>query len=276
MSYFTTASPTPNLQTKNSSISEYDTPDDSPEDSKELKTLFLVIVLVLNLLGNTGVITTILHDRDLRSTPRNIFLGSLALSDILMTVVISFRIWTLHVCTVTIACVTFTTLFTAIIYVSILHLFTLSIDSYVAVFFPLRYRTIITAKRLAIVLTCAWLLPLITTASLPLFMKEQNRLHLQSMFFHCVGGSENNFDQSYKIITFVHATLLFIAPLVCMIVVYLKIAKVSWYQSNRVGALERGNAVYAGRSRAREMKWAKTIGKIILGVLGGKHNRPFV
>lgn len=259
MSNLTTTVPSDNLWTKNFTL-QFNSTQVSPESLKDFKNSFLVIILLLNIIGNIGVIVTVIHDRELRSSPRNVVLASLALSDVLMAIVIAFRIWVLYDQTVSTTCVVFTALFSVFIYVSVLHLFTLSIDSYVAVFYPLKYRTIITIKRLAVVITTVWVLPATVMTFLPIYLKGQHEFYLQSIFPHCVGSNDINVDQSYEILTYVQVCIFFIIPMLCMIWIYLKIAKVSWYQSNRVSALDKGSAVHPGRSRAREMKWAKTIG----------------
>lgn len=232
----------------------------APEEAKEIKTLFLIILLLLNIIGNIGVMIVVLKDRELRVTPRNIAFASLALTDLFMVLVIVFKIWTLYYRTDKNSCSAFGTLFAVFVHVSILHLLALSIDSYIAVFYPLNYRQIVTVKRLGFVLSFAWLISLITFAVLPLFMKKQNELRIQSLFYSCVEFRGNRIDPRYRTFVYAHAFVFFGLPLTCMIVVYHKIAKVSWYQSNRVDVLDRGN-FQAGISRGRDMKWAKTIGK---------------
>ena len=58
------------------------------------KTVFLVLIAVMNVLGNTSICFIVLKDRQLRASVRNYAVASLALSDLLSVQIMTFQIFT--------------------------------------------------------------------------------------------------------------------------------------------------------------------------------------
>jgi hypothetical protein len=214
-----------------------ETNQQTTEEGKVPKIAALIVLMVLSIVGNTSVCVVVLRDRELRLTVRNLALASLAWSDLLMIQIMLFRIlsllkvfrdFSLN------ACVVFARLYGILVYVSILHLFILSIDKYVAVFYPLRYAHKVTVKRLFMVLALVWIIPSIAVGVVPKVLEEKSELRFHTTFMECIYFQAYNTSERQRINTYLNAVILFGIPLVCMLVTYFKIARVSWYQSNRV------------------------------------------
>lgn len=236
------------------------------EHNKVPKTIGLVFLMLLSIVANISVSVVVLRDRELRLSVRSLVLASLAFADLLMTQVMLFYLLSLLGVITDFpkqVCIAFTRLHGILVYVSVLHLFILSIDKYVAVFYPLRYAQKFTVKRLIMGLCLVWMVPTITIGLAPEIIDEKPNHQPSTTIAECMNFPAYSTSEKQRNYIFSNAAFLFWIPLLCMLVTYFKIAKVSWYQSNRVDHEPRDVATRtrSARTRTREMKWAKTIGK---------------
>lgn len=237
------------------------------EHNKVPKTIALVFLMLLSIVANISVSVVVLRDRELRLSVRSLVLASLAFADLLMTQVMLFYLLSLLGVITDFpkqVCIAFTRLHGILVYVSVLHLFILSIDKYVAVFYPLRYAQKFTVKRLIMGLCLVWMVPTITIGLAPEIIDEKPANYQPSATIaECMNFPAYSTSEKQRNYIFSNAAFLFWIPLLCMLVTYFKIAKVSWYQSNRVDHEPRDVATRtrSARTRTWEMKWAKTIGK---------------
>lgn len=230
------------------------------------KTLFLVLIAVANVVGNSSICLIVLKDRQLRATVRNYAVASLALSDLLSVQIMIFQVLTyFNIGKDPYMCTLMGRIFGCLLYISILHLFILSLDRYVAIFYPLRYRFMVTPARTAVILLTIWIIPVFSIHIIPAVMVD---LRGYASFYGCVDeGSIDIIDKKNHVHMSVNVTFLFFLPLLVMMWAYCRISKVAWYQANRVGvAVISAVRVPHGHGlpRARDRKWAKTLGKFIL------------
>ena len=236
----------------------------SDKIERAVKTVFLVLIAVANITGNSSICLVVLKDRHLRVTVRNYAVASLALVDLLSVQIMIFQVLTyFNIGKEVFMCSLMGRIFGCLLYISILHLFTLSLDRYVAIFYPLRYRFMVTSRRAAVVLLTIWIVPIFSILFLPAI--NQN-LQGYASFYGCmdeclieITDKKNHIHMGFNV------TFLFFLPLVVMMWAYCRISKVAWYQANRVGVavISTVRLPMGGRlPRARERKWAKTIGKL--------------
>lgn len=228
------------------------------------KTVLLSVIAIANLVGNSCVCLVVLKDEPLRNAPRNATVASLAISDLLMLQVIFFRILTYYGvgndCAV--ACDVLAKVFPILVYVSFLHLAVMSVDRYLAILYPLKYRFLVTHKRVAIALATAWTLPTFSIGLVPLFLSNTHGFTFRATFFGCIDIDELEPNAGFLAHMSVNAILFFAIPVLFMFVSYARISKAAWKQAVRVHSLEfGGNLQRDVRPRTREMKWAKTVGK---------------
>lgn len=236
------------------------------EENKISKAIALVFLIILSIVANISTSVVVLRDRELRLSIRSIVLASLAFADLLMTQLMFFCLLSLLEAITDLpvqVCIAFTRLHGILVYVSVLHLFILSIDKYVAVFYPLRYAQKVTIKRLLLGLCLVWLIPTLTFGLAPEVMDKKPIYQSLNTIAECLSFPAFSTTERQRNYIFSNAALLFGIPLLCMLITYFKIAKVSCYQAKRVHPDPGDPATRArsARTRLREMKWAKTIGK---------------
>ncbi|XP_078365555.1 histamine H2 receptor-like [Oculina patagonica] len=242
----------------------------SAKIERVFKSLFLVLIAVANIMGNSSIILIVLKDRQLRVTVRNYAVASLALSDLLSVQIMIFQVLTyFNIGKEPSMCSLMGRIFGCLLYISILHLFTLSLDRYVAIFYPLRYRFMVTPRRAAVILFTIWTIPVFSIHVLPAVMSD---LRGYASFYGCMeeGLIEIN-DKKNHIHMGMNVTFLFFLPLLVMMWAYCRISKVAWYQANRVGVavITAVRVPHGGRlPRARDRKWAKTLAIVIGAFLG--------
>lgn len=234
----------------------------SAKIERAFKTLFLVLIAVANIMGNLSICMVVLKDRHLRVTVRNYAVASLALSDLLSVQIMIYQVLTyFNIGKEPFMCTLMGRIFGCLLYISILHLLTLSLDRYIAIFYPLRYRFMVTPMRAAVILLTIWTIPIFSIHVLPAVTAE---LRGYASFYGCINERliEIN-DKKNHVHMGVNVTFLFFLPLLVMMWAYCRISKVAWYQANRVGlAVVSTVRVPHGRlPRARDRKWAKTLGK---------------
>ena len=237
----------------------------SEKIERAFKTVFLVLIALANIMGNTSICLVVLKDRHLRVTVRNYAVASLAFVDLLSVQIMIFQVLTyFNIGKGAFTCSLMGRIFGSLLYIGILHLFTLSLDRYVAIFYPLRYRFMVTSRRAAVVLLTIWIVPIFSILFLPAIKQD---LHGYASFYGCMDESLIEItDKKNHIHMGFNVTFLFFLPLLVMMWAYCRISKVAWYQANRVGVavISTVRVPLGGRlPRARDRKWAKTLGKLI-------------
>ena len=174
-----------------------------------------------------------------------------------------------------------------LVYVSVLHLFLLCLDRYIAIVHPLRHKNLISEGFVRISLLAAWFIPTVSVMFVPMFLRtEKQCAAFQGALIGCFYELHESIP-AHKAHVFTNIASLILGPYLFMLFAYGRIVKISWYQSNRVqpgpnnqqaqipveAALEVHMIEHSSNhvkttsklceqaKKHREMKWVKTIGK---------------
>lgn len=227
-------------------------------------TVALHVVLFLTTwFGNSLVCAAIWRFRALR-TVSNMVIFSLALADLLMTVVFMYRI--IHLLSgedLHMACHTFSEITFNAICVIILHLAVISVDRFIAIKFPLRYKTLVTRHRMKITLAFVWLFPLIGTVIFPHSLPKEayeDFVDYYDSFHLCISFHHHQFQNTSKIFAAIIIVLYIVLPCIVTLSSYIYIMKVSRDQQFK---LENQAHLERETMRKVEIKVAVTYGIII-------------
>ena len=230
--------------------------------STAVQTAVLGPTVIANLVGNICVCLTIWRVRTLRQKPGSSVLVSLAMSDFSWLSFLLFRlIWLYDFEAVSKICEHFLIILATLTYIDIAHICLLSCDRYIAIIYPLRYTDIVTRTRVKLALLVAWGAPVVSMVVFPLFYVDSDSAQYRTSFLGC-SESTRKPALLHKVHLVFNITLFNAIPFMVMIFVYGHIAKISWFQSNRVEPGENLNPETADmrRRKRKEMKWMKTIG----------------
>ncbi|KAM9710638.1 trace amine-associated receptor 13c-like [Menidia menidia] len=234
----------------------------SPAD-KLLTYSLLPLISLLTTTLNLLVIISISHFKQLH-TPTNLLLLSLAASDFLVGLLISFLLvfsdgcWYLgdHIC------VLYSGIDTTLITVPVGTMVLISIDRYVAICNPLHYHYKITVRRVFVVNVLCWVCSVLYVSVMlwDAFLQP-------GRFKSCQGECVIAADDNEGIIDFV---LIFVGPVSVIIVLYLRVFVVAVSQARamrgqiRVVVLKRSEAMHVRKS---ELKAAGILGVVVVTFL---------
>ena len=228
--------------------------------SKVFLSTILCAIFLTNFLGNTCTCFVVFHSRSLRERPSSLLLSSLAVCDLfalLLPLLYLILLYDLQA-----ACKVsryFMPLFPALLFINIVHICFLSVDRYIAIVRPLRYNEIVTKKQVKRALVIAWFFPFASAWIFPLAYSDEQAISFSAGFIGCLNSSSKP-PLSKMIHSALNVVGFGIIPILVTTFVYGRIAKISWYQSNRTEPGTRLNPEQERRQK-KEMKWMKTIGK---------------
>ena len=139
---------------------------------------------------------------------------------------------------------------------TVIHICLLSYDRYVAVGNPLRYRSIMTTKRVKRVLTAAWFALLVGKIILPFSYRSNSSTQFRRSMIGCLNSAAENKPSLIHVTNIAfNITFLMALPLAVTVFVYIRIAKISWTLSNQLEPGEYLNPEKAElrRRRRKEM-----------------------
>ncbi|XP_063794630.1 growth hormone secretagogue receptor type 1-like [Pseudophryne corroboree] len=198
-----------------------------------------IICIVLFILGVTGNLITILifkSYKDMRSTV-NMYLSSMAVSDILIFLGLPsdlYRIWKYKPYIFgNFLCKFLVYLSEACTYCTILHITTVSVERYLAICFPLKAKTMITKKRVKIIIIFLWVLALLTAGpSVFLFGVEHRPETQPEETMECKYMNSSAQNGLLHIMTWV-STVYFFIPMFFLTLLYGLICRKLW--KNKLG-----------------------------------------
>lgn len=203
---------------------------DLSSTSKALTGIVLIIIITVTVCGNVVVCLAVGFNRRLR-TLTNCFIVSLAVTDLMLGLLVqpfaaiyevSNHIWYFS----RTFCDIYNSLDVMLCTASILNLFMISLDRYYAVTAPLRYTTLVTPRRVAMVMVIIWVVS-IMVSFLP--------IHLG---WNTNGTTDLNPEKCNlgvnPIYGLVDSLLTFYIPLLIMCTTYYRIFKIAREQAKRI------------------------------------------
>uniref|UniRef100_A0A8C4T107 Growth hormone secretagogue receptor type 1 n=1 Tax=Erpetoichthys calabaricus TaxID=27687 RepID=A0A8C4T107_ERPCA len=231
--------------------------DTQPQSLFEFRVLVPItaICLVLFLLGVLGNLTTIFvfqYCKEMRTTT-NLYLSSMALSDILIFAGLPFdlyRLWRYRPFVFgDFLCRFQFYLSETCTYATILHITTLSMERYLAICFPLRAKRLVTKQRVKLVIVALWLISLMTAGPIFFLFKVDQQ--------ECKHTDQAVHSGLLQTMIWV-STVYFFLPLTCLTLLYGLISRKLWKSRQEI---QEPNA----RNRARYHR--QTIKMLVLVVL---------
>ncbi|XP_029030605.1 dopamine receptor D1b [Betta splendens] len=217
---------------------------DRDSSKRVLTGCFLSLLIFTTLLGNTLVCVAVTKFRHLRSKVTNLFVISLAISDLLVAILVMpwkaateiVGFWPFgEFCNVWVAfdimCST----------ASILNLCVISVDRYWAISSPFRYERKMTPKVACLMISVAWTLSVLIS-----FIPVQLNWHKAQDTYAELNGTDpaelppDNCDASLNRTYAISSSFIsFYIPVVIMLVTYTRIYRIAQKQIRRISALER-------------------------------------
>nr|C3ZQF9.1 RecName: Full=QRFP-like peptide receptor [Branchiostoma floridae] len=230
-------------------------PELSP-GAKTVTLVFYVIIFLAALLGNTLVVVVVWKNKVMRTT-MNIFICSLAASDLLITIVCipvtlmqnMLQNWIMG----DFMCKLVPFIQTIAVASSILTLTGIAIERYYAIIHPLKVKYLLSKTRAGIILALVWVVS-VGVATPMLFVHKAEEIHdflYEQRFVTCQEKWWGQTQQtSYTIFNLV---VLFIIPLLTMTSLYIRIAHRLWVQQpvGVTGNFAHGNSVRRKRQAVK-------------------------
>lgn len=195
---------------------------------------FLVILIVITLCGNIIVCLAVTLDRRLRSLT-NCIIVSLAITDLLLALLVlpfsAFYELSKEWLFGSVFCNIYISLDVMLCTASILNLFMISLDRYIAVTTPLRYCQVVTRSRVAVGLVVIWTVSLMVSF-LPIHLGwNTNGTAVQNTGATCNKECTLAVNPAYGLFV---SLLTFYIPLVIMCITYYRIFRIAREQAKRI------------------------------------------
>lgn len=229
-----------------------------------LSIAFHIFLFVASWFGNPLVCIAICRVRSLR-TVSNLVIFSLALADLLMTALFMFRIIALSSGEeFPVGCHAISETAFTLICAIILHLTCISIDRFIAIKFPLRYKTVVTRRRMKTAIVAIWLLSITGTVVAPHSLTRaeyEDFVDYYDTFHLCISHAhDHEFQDTSKVFAASIIILYFILPFTITLGSYIYIIKISRDQQVK---LENEARLEREAVRKIEIKAAITYGIVI-------------
>ena len=234
--------------------------EEEPDTINRWYTAFLLIVVLVNLTGNGLVSIVIWCSPLLRGQVTNIFIFSLAMTDVMMgifsvPVKINQSVHNQFFCMPASVCWFHYFTDTMFSIASVTHLFVLAVDRFIAVRFTYMYETALSKRKVYFVITCIWLYSLAWTCLNIFDWSDTGRFGVQYEAAHsvCVTTNKLFFTTIYVVI--------FLVPILAMLFMYTFVYKTAVRHIRAISACEvrEGNCQKVQRRRKREFKALRAI-----------------
>uniref|UniRef100_A0A3Q3VQ50 G-protein coupled receptors family 1 profile domain-containing protein n=1 Tax=Mola mola TaxID=94237 RepID=A0A3Q3VQ50_MOLML len=122
-------------------------------------TVICILIFIIGVTGNTMTILIIQHFKDMKTTT-NLYLSSMAVSDLIIFVCLPFDLYRLWKYVPWLfgeaVCRFYHYIFEGCTSATILHITALSIERYLAISFPLRSKVVLTRRRVQYIILALW------------------------------------------------------------------------------------------------------------------------
>ena len=204
-----------------------------------LSSSFFVITVISSLIGNSLVIASIIKFKQLRRKNMYFLIGSLALSDMLVTGIAPFeylRVFFPGTSKKKVCCLVYFAIILTLFGSVGGNFLVISFERLVAVVFPLRHRTILTRTRLIIMLIIVWTVPTFI-AFLPLFgWNSFSQLPYTTVLPYCTRDAVMTCAYQKLIIG------LFVICMLANVIMFIPVARVACRSSKHIDKLsQRGS-----------------------------------
>ena len=240
--------------------------DESPriEGKNLFFTLFYSVICVIALLGNSLAMIVILTSKQLRKQAAYLFAASLAYADIgivlfTLPIRINMYMYQQNFCWGESACKMYVFTDHNFNVCSVIHLFVIAVDRYIAITDPFRHHVLMT-RRLTVAIIAFIMVYSATWASLGMFRWDD--IHKPSVHFNIRPVEPKRLcvleNPLYTTVLMVVANLI---PFICMAILYSLILKVALRQARAIAALETHSQdrKQNARKRKRERRATKTL-----------------
>ncbi|XP_006815469.1 histamine H2 receptor-like [Saccoglossus kowalevskii] len=223
--------------------------------------VILVAITIATILGNVLVCLAAVVNRKLR-TVTNFFVVSLAVSDMLVgLLVLPFsaiyeiqRSWPFGV----VLCNIWISMDVLLCTVSILNLFAISLDRYIAITRPMRYPSIMTTTKASVALVVIWSVSFLVSF-LPIHMGWNT---LDGNIENINDPTNCNFDVSNGTYVLIDGLGTFFLPLIIMLCTYFRIFRIAREQAKRISNLPKIDGSNTSRA-VDEHKATKTLAVVM-------------
>ncbi|KAJ7990172.1 hypothetical protein DPEC_G00297560 [Dallia pectoralis] len=204
-------------------------------------TIICILLFLVGVSGNTMTILIIQRFKDMKTTT-NLYLSSMAVSDLLIFLCLPFDIYRLWKYVPWVfgeaVCRLFYYLSEGCTYATILHITALSMERYLAICFPLRARVVVTKRRVQYIIMALWAFALLSAAPM-LFLvgvEYDNNTHPDYNTRQCKHTSYAISSGQLHTMIWVSTTYFF-CPMVCLVFLYGSIGRKLWKSKNDLDGL---------------------------------------
>ncbi|XP_075892861.1 motilin receptor [Nelusetta ayraudi] len=199
-------------------------------------TVICILIFVVGVTGNTMTILIIQHFKDMKTTT-NLYLSSMAVSDLVLFVCLPFDLYRLWKYVPWLfgeaVCRLYHYVFEGCTSATILHITALSIERYLAISFPLRSKVVVTRRRVQYIILALWAFALASAAP-TLFLvgvEYDNETHPDLSTGQCKHTSDAIVSGQLHIMLWVSTTYFF-CPMLCLVFLYGSIGCKLWKSKN--------------------------------------------
>ncbi|KAL0972655.1 hypothetical protein UPYG_G00192470 [Umbra pygmaea] len=195
-------------------------------------TVICILLFLVGVFGNTMTILIIQRFKDMKTTT-NLYLSSMAVSDLLIFLCLPFDLYRLWKYVPWVFGETVCRLFHYVnegcTHVTILHITALSMERYLAICFPLRAKVVVTKRRVQYIIMALWTFALLSAAPM-LFLvgvEYDNNTHPDYSTRQCKHTSYAISSGQLHTMIWVSTTYFF-CPMFCLMFLYGSIGRTLW------------------------------------------------
>ncbi|XP_061917028.1 motilin receptor [Entelurus aequoreus] len=201
-------------------------------------TVVCMAIFLVGVAGNTMTILIIQHSKDMKTTT-NLYLSSMAVSDLLIFLCLPFDLYRLWQYVPWLfgeaVCLLYHYVFEGCTSATILHITALSVERYLAISFPLRTKALVTRRRVHYVIAALWAFALASAAP-TLFLvgvEYDNDTRPDLAAGQCKHTGAAISSGQLHIMLWV-STAYFFCPVLCLLLLYGSIARKLWKSKGHV------------------------------------------